>query len=88
MSTRPSRSLGVILTLNIALVLCVSTAFAAGTAERAAEKPTLIWLTSVQGGREPEENTLFEKRINCPRRSDDVRGSRKLARAAQKGYLG
>lgn len=28
-----------------------------------AESPTLIWLTSVQGGREPEEQELFEKEV-------------------------
>lgn len=28
-----------------------------------AESPTLIWLTSVQGGREPEENPLFEQEV-------------------------
>jgi putative aldouronate transport system substrate-binding protein len=28
-----------------------------------ADSPTLIWLTGVQGGREPEENELFEKEV-------------------------
>ncbi len=28
-----------------------------------ADSPTLVWLTSVQGGREPEENALFEKEV-------------------------
>jgi putative aldouronate transport system substrate-binding protein len=36
--------------------------FATGAAEDT-EKPTLVWVTSVQGGREPEENPLFEAEV-------------------------
>ncbi len=45
----------VLLCLLVVLFLNVSNLFAA-------DEP-LIWLTSVQGGREPEENVLFEKEV-------------------------
>ena len=34
--------------------------FATGSEEVEGEKPTLVWVTSVQGGREPEEIPLFD----------------------------
>jgi len=44
-------------------VVSASLLFATGAQERAAEKPTLVWFTSVQGGREPAENQLFEAEV-------------------------
>ena len=42
----------------------VGTVFGGGAPEVATEeKPTLIWLGGVQGGREPEENPLFEEEM-------------------------
>ena len=49
--------------LALLIVLCAPVMHAAGTPEAAGEQPTLVWLTSVQGGREPEENTLFQKEV-------------------------
>lgn len=48
----------------VLLLLFVSSVavFATGTQEEG-EKPTLVWVTSVQGGREPEENPLFEDEV-------------------------
>jgi putative aldouronate transport system substrate-binding protein len=44
--------------------IAAGTAFGGGAAEVATEeKPTLIWLAGVQGGREPEENPLFEAEV-------------------------
>ena len=37
--------------------------FSAGTQEATKESPTLLWFTSVQGGREPAENPLFEAEV-------------------------
>jgi len=52
--------------VGVILSACVAapTVFAAGSTEKAgAEKPTLIWLTAVQGGRDPQEITLFDNAI-------------------------
>ncbi|MCK4516293.1 MAG: extracellular solute-binding protein, partial [Spirochaetaceae bacterium] len=52
--------------LIIALLLFLvggTALFATGGAEAEGEKPTLVWVTSVQGGREPEENPLFEDEV-------------------------
>ncbi len=54
------------------LVLFGTTAIYAGAGAESttAEKPTLVWVTSVQGGREPEENPLFEDEVE---RLTDIR---------------
>lgn len=48
----------------VALVLVIGTtgAFATGGDDTANDEP-LIWVTSVQGGREPEENPMFEDEV-------------------------
>ena len=51
-----------VITLALAVV-SPSALFANATAETTAEKPTLVWFTSVQGGREPAENALFEAEV-------------------------
>ncbi len=53
-----------VLTVALLLFLVAGTGlFATGSDESDGEKPTLIWVTSVQGGREPEENPLFEDEV-------------------------
>lgn len=48
--------------LLLLMTILVSGLSAAGAQEEK-EKPELVWLTSVQGGREPAENTLFEQEV-------------------------
>jgi putative aldouronate transport system substrate-binding protein len=45
------------------LFLSAPRLYSAGAQEKKVEKPTLIWLTTVQGGREPAENPLFDKEV-------------------------
>jgi len=47
--------------LIVLLIAGLSPAFSTGQQEKT--KPTLVWFTSVQGGREPSENPLFEKEV-------------------------
>ena len=54
------------LTVTIIIVMLVSLAGLAmgnGTTEQETDSPELVWVTSVQGGRTPEENELFEEEI-------------------------
>lgn len=47
----------------VLLFLGVALLFSAGTQEATEKSPTLLWFTSVQGGREPAENPLFEAEV-------------------------
>jgi len=47
--------------LILLLVTGLSPVFSTGQQEKG--KPTLVWFTSVQGGREPSEEPLFEKEV-------------------------
>lgn len=51
------------ISLVLFLVLVMPSVFAKGNQDAEVEKPELVWLTSVQGGREPEENALFEAEV-------------------------
>lgn len=53
-----------VLTIAVLLSLVgITGLFATGKGEADTEKPTLVWVTSVQGGREPEEIPLFEDEV-------------------------
>lgn len=53
-----------LITGALMVALAVPTLFASGSREKSqAEQPTLIWLTSVQGGRDPQEIPLFDKEV-------------------------
>ena len=57
---RPALAAG----LTILLLLALPTlAFAGGQQVKEEEAPTLYWFTSVQGGREPSEQPLFEAEV-------------------------
>ena len=58
----PTQSTVVGLTI-VLLLLIVPLVFSGGTQEATKEAPTLIWFTSVQGGREPAEQPLFEAEV-------------------------
>jgi len=49
--------------MSLLLLLSLSPLFSGGAQEKAKEAPTLTWFTSVQGGREPAENALFEAEV-------------------------
>jgi putative aldouronate transport system substrate-binding protein len=55
-----NKSLFLVLILLLASSALV---FAGGTQEKGQEAPTLVWFTSVQGGREPAESPLFEAEV-------------------------
>ena len=58
--TKTSLAVGLIIVL---MVLSSQLLFSGGTQEATKESPTLYWFTSVQGGREPSENPLFETEV-------------------------
>lgn len=57
------KSSGVVGLTIVLLCLSVSLLFSTGAQEPAKAAPTLYWFTSVQGGREPAENALFEAEV-------------------------
>jgi len=52
-----------LLLIMIFFLVFLSPLFSEGGQEKAKKAPTLTWFTSVQGGREPAENALFEAEV-------------------------
>ena len=49
--------------ITVVMLMAGSVLLAQGASETKSEKKEVVWLTSVQGGREPEENILFQEEV-------------------------